>query len=259
MTDKLTIKQIKAELKQHYSNELVASLTADRRIGVQKLVQQAQRWQARQQIAQQKFAQRFVYEKKFWQAGKQLVAGIDEVGRGPLAGPVVAAAVILPHDFSILAVNDSKQLSSHLREELSSQILATALAVGIGVADNQQIDQLNIYQATRIAMKQAVAALKILPQQLIIDAMQIETAIPQLKLIKADAKSNSVAAASIVAKVWRDHLMAEYDKIYSGYGFAQNVGYGTAQHLAALKSQGITPIHRLSFAPVAKVAKNFSD
>ncbi|WP_281164953.1 ribonuclease HII [Liquorilactobacillus sicerae] len=259
MANKLTIKQIKAKLKQHYSTELVASLAADPRIGVQRLVLQARRLQEKQQAVQQKFAQRFVYEQKFWQAGKQLVAGIDEVGRGPLAGPVVAAAVILPHDFSILEVNDSKQLSPHLREKLSHKILAEALAVGIGIADNRQIDQLNIYQATRIAMKKAVANLKIQPQQLIIDAMQIETAIPQLKLIKADAKSNSVAAASIVAKVWRDRLMVSYDEIYPGYGFAKNAGYGTAQHLAALKNQGITPIHRLSFAPVAKVAKNFSD
>lgn len=254
--NKLTVEQIKTQLAENYSDKLLASLMHDSRKSVLRLVKQAQKKQLKLKKAQQAFEQRFFYEKKFWAAGQELVAGIDEVGRGPLAGPVVAAAVILPHDFDLLQVNDSKQLTRHLREKLYRQIFERAVAIGIGVADNQLIDQINIYQATRIAMKKAVAELEVKPQQLIIDAMQIDCRqIPQLKLIKGDAKSNSVAAASIVAKVWRDQLMASYAETYPGYGFAQNAGYGTAQHLTALKRYGVTPIHRLSFAPVAQYLK----
>ena len=191
-------------------------------------------------------------ERSFWNQGIEFVAGIDEVGRGPLAGPVVSAAVVLPHDFYLVDVNDSKQLSEKKREELYKQILEQAIAVGVGVADAHEIDELNIYQATRKAMLQAVQSLQVQPQQLIIDAMEIDTSIPQLKLIKGDAKSASVSAASIVAKEYRDHLMQFYDCIYPGYDFGHNVGYGTKTHLQGLQQNGITPTHRQSFEPVRK-------
>ncbi len=156
----------------------------------------------------------FFYERKYRQEGHQLIAGVDEVGRGPLAGPVVTCAVILPEDFDVIEVNDSKQLSDHQREQLYPQILDQAIAVGVGMQSAQQIDQLNIYQATRVAMLQAVTQLRVQPDQLLIDAMQIDSDIPQLKLIHGDAKSVSIGAASIVAKVFRDHLMQSYDVLY---------------------------------------------
>ncbi|MFT9213966.1 ribonuclease HII [Liquorilactobacillus ghanensis] len=249
MKNELTVKDIKKILNDQPTEQQLERFKNDPRKGVQHLLQQFYQKLLRRQEKQQAFALRFKYEKSFWDAGK-LVAGIDEVGRGPLAGPVVAAAVILPQDFAIYQVNDSKQLSRKLREELYPQILLQAQAVGIGVADNRLIDKINIYQATRVAMKKAVNSLNLMPQQLIIDAMQIDSDIPQLKLIKGDAQSNSVAAASIVAKVWRDHLMEFYDHLYPGYDFAANAGYGTKAHLAGLKAQGVTPIHRLTFTPV---------
>ena len=162
------------------------------------------------------------------------------------------AAVILPHDFNLVAVNDSKQLSAPLREHLYGQILSQAVAVAVGTASNELIDRINIYEATRVAMKEAVDHLAVTPSHLIVDAMQVPVVLPQERLIKGDAKSASVAAASIVAKVFRDRLMQFYDELYPGYGFGQNAGYGTKEHLAGLDCQGVTPIHRRTFSPVAK-------
>lgn len=230
------------------------SLRADDRKGAQQLYQQIQRRLAKQAAAEAAFQERLHYERPFWARGER-VAGVDEVGRGPLAGPVITCAAILPPDFDVPLVNDSKQLTPKERERLYPIILAKAEAVSIGVASPQLIDQLNIYQATRVAMQRAVLGLGIAPQHLIVDAMQIPVDLPQTRLIKGDAKSASVAAASIVAKVFRDHLMVSYDRLYPGYGFAQNAGYGTAEHLTGLADRGVTPIHRRSFAPV-KAALN---
>lgn len=176
------------------------------------------------------------------------ICGIDEVGRGPLAGPVVAGAVILPKDCRILYVNDSKKLSEKKREELDRIIRREAVAVGIGQMDAEVIDKINILQATYAAMRDAVSSLSVKPDLLLNDAVRIpEVDIRQVPIIKGDAKSISIASASIVAKVYRDHLMEEYDASYPGYGFAGNKGYGSAAHIEALKKIGPCPIHRRSF------------
>ena len=176
------------------------------------------------------------------------IAGIDEVGRGPFAGPVYAAAVILPKDEEILYLNDSKKLSEKKREELYDVIMDKAVAVGIGCRDNNRIDEINILQATFEAMQDAVKHLKVKPDLLLNDAVIIpKIDIEQVKIIKGDAKSVSIAAASIIAKVTRDRYMTKIDKEYPGYGFAKNKGYGTSEHIKALKELGPTPLHRRSF------------
>lgn len=187
-----------------------------------------------------------VFEKEY--SDHQAICGIDEVGRGPFAGPVVAGAVILPKDHPILYLNDSKKLSEKKREELYEVILKEAVATGIGMASPARIDEINILQATYEAMRQAIGNLKVKPDLLLNDAVTIpEVVIPQVPIIKGDAKSVSIAAASIVAKVTRDRLMEEYDKVLPGYGFASNKGYGSAEHIKALQTLGPTPIHRRSF------------
>ncbi|MBP5332311.1 MAG: ribonuclease HII [Lachnospiraceae bacterium] len=187
------------------------------------------------------------YEHRY-EKSHQFIAGIDEVGRGPFAGPVYAAAVILPRDEEILYLNDSKKLSEKKREELYDVIMEKAVAVGIGFRDNKRIDEINILQATFEAMQDAVKNLKVKPDLLLNDAVIIpKIDIEQVKIIKGDAKSVSIAAASIIAKVTRDRYMTELDKEYPGYGFAKNKGYGTAEHIRALKEYGPTPVHRASF------------
>ncbi|AUJ29833.1 ribonuclease HII [Liquorilactobacillus hordei] len=250
MDKRKSISEIKTLIANSPSQELLQELVNDTRKGVQNLLIQYQKREDKKQVELKKFRQRFNYEQAFWQEGKQLVCGVDEVGRGPLAGPVVAAAVILPHDFDLIEVNDSKQLTGKTRERLYSQIINQALSFSIGISDNYEIDTVNIYQAARIAMLRAVMGLSLKPQQLIIDAMEIDSPIEQLKLIKADSKSVSVAAASIVAKVWRDHLMNFYDRLYPQYDFKSNDGYGTRKHLDALNIYGVTPLHRRSFEPI---------
>lgn len=187
-----------------------------------------------------------VYEKEYESHG--WVCGIDEVGRGPLCGPVVASAVILPKDCQILYLNDSKKLSEKKREELYDVIMEQAIAVGIGMASPERIDEINILQATYEAMRQAIGALKVKPAVLLNDAVTIPgIEIPQIPIIKGDAKSVSIAAASIIAKVTRDRMMVEYDRIYPGYELASNKGYGTKVHMEALKTIGPCEIHRRSF------------
>lgn len=186
------------------------------------------------------------YEKEYSMC--EYICGIDEVGRGPLAGPVVAGAVILPKDVTILYLNDSKKLSEKKRELLYDEIMEKAIATGIGMASPARIDEINILQATYEAMREAISNLKIRPDILLNDAVTIpEVDIPQVPIIKGDAKSVSIAAASIIAKVTRDHLMVEYDKVLPGYDFASNKGYGTKAHIVGLKELGPTPIHRQSF------------
>ncbi len=187
-----------------------------------------------------------VYEHKFEDRG--ILCGIDEVGRGPLSGPVVAAAVILPTDHRILYLNDSKKLSEKKREQLYDVIMDEAAAVGIGMVPPARIDEINILQATYEAMREAIGRLNIKPDLLLNDAVTIpEVPIPQVAIIGGDRKSVSIAAASIVAKVTRDRMMVEYEDMFPGYKFAKNKGYGTAEHIAALKELGPCPIHRKSF------------
>ena len=187
------------------------------------------------------------YERQYEALG--YVCGIDEVGRGPLAGPVVAGAVILPKDCKILYLNDSKKLSAKKREELYDVIMEQAVSVGIGYNSPERIDEINILNATYEAMREAVSKLSVKPDVLLNDAVTIPgiNDIKQVPIIKGDAKSVSIAAASIVAKVTRDRLMVEYSKLYPEYGFESNKGYGTAEHIEALKKYGKTPIHRNSF------------
>ncbi|MDF7638884.1 ribonuclease HII [Lactobacillus sp. ESL0791] len=249
----MTINEIKALLKDGKATaEELTAWSRDSRSGVQKLLAAYHSRQEKLQKKREAFLHRFGYEKKFWEK-HQLVAGVDEVGRGPLAGPVVTAAVILDENFDLLDVNDSKKLSPKQRLELYPLILQEAVSVGIGLKGPEVIDQINIYEADRLAMAQAVNALDKKPDVLIVDAMDVPVTIPQVRLIKGDSKSNSVAAASIIAKVFRDRLMADYAKIYPQYDFAHNAGYGTATHIAALKKYGPTPIHRKTFAPVSEL------
>lgn len=223
---------------------------SDERKGVQKIIEQTRNRLAKEKMLQEHFQEMTRYEKSAKQQGYKVIAGIDEVGRGPLAGPVVAAAVILPDDFDGVGINDSKQLSLKKREIFFDKIIAEALSVGIGVIDQEMIDQVNIYEATKLAMLEAVNNLSIPADYLLIDAMRLPIDIPQESIIKGDANSISIASASIIAKVTRDRLMVEYDKEFPGYGFAKNAGYGTKEHLEQLDREGITPIHRKSFEPI---------
>lgn len=251
----MTIKEVKELLSSNDVTEAqLAELEKDPRVGVQKLIVSYRKKQAKLLAKKEAFLERFSYEKQFWQKG-ELVAGVDEVGRGPLAGPVVTAAVIIDHNFDLLEVNDSKKLSPEKRLQLYPKILSEAVSVGIGVKSAAVIDHINIYEADRQAMAQAVKALDVKPDALLVDAMNVPIDIPQIELIKGDAKSNSIAAASIVAKVFRDKLMDDYDKIYPQYGFPRNAGYGTKEHIEALKKYGPTPIHRKTFAPVSDFFK----
>ena len=188
----------------------------------------------------------FAYERKYGQY--HYICGVDEVGRGPFAGPVVAAAVILPKDCDILYLNDSKKISEKKRDILYDEIYEKAVAVGIGMASEKVIDEINILQATYKAMQSAIEKLEVVPDLLLNDAVTIpEISIPQVPIIKGDAKSASIAAASIVAKVTRDRMMKEYDVVYPGYQFARNKGYGTKAHIEAIRAQGICEIHRRTF------------
>lgn len=235
---------LKAQPEDYAS--LIEKYKEDSRSGVQKLVEQLYK----KILAHEKELARTEamkeYEHKYEHLG--YICGIDEVGRGPLAGPVVAGAVILPQDCSILYLNDSKQLSAKKRDELYDVIMENAIAVGIGMASPKRIDEINILQATYEAMREAISKLSIVPQILLNDAVTIpQVTIPQVPIIKGDAKSVSIAAASIVAKVTRDRMMVEYDKVMPEYGFASNKGYGAAAHIEALKKYGPSPIHRASF------------
>lgn len=249
--EKETISAIKKRLASNdFTPDIWEFWCQDKRQGVQKLLKSYQSKQTKMAEKETAFLKRKAFERRLLKEGYHYVAGIDEVGRGPLAGPVVAAAVILPEDFHQVDVNDSKQLSEKRREELYSIIMEQALAVGIGIQSEQVIDEVNIYQATKLAMIESINNLCLKPDYLLLDAMTLDVDYPQESLIKGDAKSISIAAASIVAKVIRDKMMKEYDQLYPGYGFAKNAGYGTKDHLTGLEKMGPTPIHRKTFAPV---------
>ncbi len=244
------IGEIEEELKATADTELsefIRRYAADERAGVRTMLAQAQKRQEKYEKEILRIEALKVYERKY--ADYALICGIDEVGRGPLAGPVVAGAVILPKDCNILYINDSKKLSEKKREELYDVIMERAVATGIGMASPARIDEINILQATYEAMREAISKLDPQPDLLLNDAVTIpQVEIHQVPIIKGDAKSISIgAAASIIAKVTRDRLMVEYDKVMPEYGFASNKGYGSAAHIDALKKYGATPIHRRSF------------
>ena len=226
--------------------EYIPVWEADERAGVKKIAESAKKKiTAFEQEAARTYAMQ-EYERKH--ADCRYICGIDEVGRGPLAGPVVAAAVILPKDVDIYYLNDSKQLSAKKREQLYEEIMEKAVSVGIGYADEKCIDEINILQADYVAMRMALSKLTVTPDILLNDAVTIpEVTIPQESIIKGDAKSVSIAAASIVAKVTRDRYMVQMDSVYPGYDFASNKGYGSAKHIEALKTIGPCEIHRRTF------------
>lgn len=190
------------------------------------------------------------YENNLYKEGVTLIAGVDEVGRGPLIGPVVACACILPVNFYHKDIKDSKKLSEKKREEMYKIIKENALAIGLGIVSEKVIDEVNIYEATKIAMKEAIKNLNITPEHVLIDAMKLELNIPSTSIIKGDAKSESIAAASIIAKVTRDHMLDEMDKEYPMYDLKNNKGYGTKKHLEALQTYGPCKYHRVSYSPV---------
>ena len=226
--------------------ELIKEYSEDGRSGVQSLIKSAEKRLAALEKEKERIRKMQRYELEYSQY--TYICGIDEVGRGPLAGPVVAGAVILPKDCDILYLNDSKQLSEKKREELYDIIMEKAVATGLGYVEPERIDEINILQATYEAMRQAIDNLSVRPDLLLNDAVTIPLVdIRQIPIIKGDAKSISIAAASIIAKVTRDRLMVQYHDIFPEYGFASNKGYGAQMHLEALKKYGPTPIHRRSF------------
>lgn len=244
-----SISEIKKEFEQadrQSLRTLYEKYAEDNRAGVVSLIAKYKKQEEKLEAEKRRMENMYIYERKY--ADFQYICGIDEVGRGPLAGPVVAGAVILPKDCDILYLNDSKKLSEKMREELYDEIMEKAVATGIGLIGPGRIDEINILQATYEAMRMAISNLKVRPDLLLNDAVTIpEVDIRQVPIIKGDAKSASIAAASIIAKVTRDRLMVQYEEVLPGYGFASNKGYGSAAHIQALKEIGATPIHRQSF------------
>lgn len=249
---KETVEKI-GSIKEHLAHtateqlmEFVQAYESDSRAGVQKLVETARKRFDKLQQEKIRTESLKKYEKEY--DNYTYICGIDEVGRGPLAGPVVAGAVILPKDCKLLYLNDSKQLSEKKREELYDKIMEEAVAVAVGYASPARIDEINILQATYEAMREAISKLEVTPQILLNDAVTIpDVIIPQVPIIKGDAKSISIGAASIIAKVTRDRLMKEYAKLMPEYDFASNKGYGSSAHISALKKYGPSPIHRATF------------
>ena len=253
-----TIKEVKERLAMidELDHPLFEELILDGRAGVQAAISKRKRELQKQVDEDLRLEKMLAYEKELYAQGIDLIAGVDEVGRGPLAGPVVAAAVILPKACKIPGLNDSKKIPKSKHKEIYEAVLQNAIAIGIGIKDNQVIDQVNIYEATKLAMMEAIGQLEPQPQHLLIDAMKLDLPIPQTSIIKGDANSLSIAAASIVAKVTRDQMMEKFDREYPGYDFAKNAGYGTANHLAGLDQLGVTPIHRRSFEPVKSMCED---
>ncbi|MGD6775391.1 ribonuclease HII [Sutcliffiella horikoshii] len=235
------------------NDPFLLSIREDQRKGVQTLLK---RWEKKRLETQQlleQFEEMKKYERPLWDKGCRYIAGIDEVGRGPLAGPVVAAAVILPEDFHLPGLTDSKKLSAQKREHFFRYVKEHAISYGIGIIDSREIDQVNIYEATKLAMVQAVKDLHHTPEHLLIDAMKLDLDIEQTSIIKGDATSISIAAASVLAKETRDTYMKNLAKEFPDYGFDKNMGYGTPEHLLALQETGVTREHRQSFSPVKEM------
>ncbi|WP_204551915.1 ribonuclease HII [Bacillus ectoiniformans] len=246
-----SISEIKDRMKDIESEHdpLFMQWKEDHRKGVQQLIKSWYRAKEKQEQERELYQTMSLTENELKSKGISLIAGIDEVGRGPLAGPVIAAAVILPLDFYLPGLTDSKKVSEAKRNLFYEMITGQA-DVGIGIIEPDEIDRINIYEATKQAMIQAIGNLKQAPEHLLIDAMKLDLPTPQTSIIKGDAKSVSIAAASIIAKVTRDRLMADYAEVYPEYRFEKNMGYGTKDHLEGLDQYGPCTIHRKSFAPV---------
>jgi ribonuclease HII len=251
--NEMTIREIEQLLfheKSSISEKRLRQLESDERKGVQIAVHKYRKQQEKELALIEKYDNLQEYERSLYRKGIQYIAGIDEVGRGPLAGPVIAAAVILPANVKLIGIDDSKKITSEKREYFYHQILEQSISVGVGIISAQDIDEINIYQASILAMKIAIGKLSVTPEHLLVDALALPIDIPQTSIIKGDGKSVSIAAGSIVAKVTRDRLMKNLDKTYPQYGFARNMGYGTKEHLNALEEYGPIGEHRRSFAPV---------
>lgn len=247
----MKIAEVKELLAGEPTEQQLAELVQDERSGVQKLVASYYKRQEKLQAAKQRFYEMQALERECYAAGQQLVAGVDEAGRGPLAGPLVIAAVILPQDVFINGLNDSKQLSAAKRDLLYEEIMAKALDIEVNIVSVSNIDELNIYAATQQGMAQVIENLHCKPQTALIDAMPLRLPDIEVKsIIHGDALSVSIAAASIIAKVTRDRIMERLDEVYPAYGFAHNKGYGSAAHMQALAEQGATRWHRRSYEPV---------
>jgi ribonuclease HII len=247
----LSIKELESIVMQNSFNNdqnILKAMSLDKRKGVQKLLEKFFRCQADRKKMLLKQEMLLIEERKLWQQGYQKVAGIDEAGRGPLAGPVIAACVILPKDVVIEGIDDSKKLSPIRREELYDIIMVKALSIGIGRIEPHIIDTKNVLNASIYAMKQALLNMSAAPDYLLIDAVKWEDdTVPHLSMIKGDARSQSIAAASIIAKVTRDKEMMYWHKQFPEYGFDKHKGYGTTEHIRAIESKGLCPIHRRSF------------
>jgi ribonuclease HII len=251
----LTTKEVQAKLSEitNESDPFLEKCRTDSRKGVQQLVEKWLKKYKQEKMNEQQFYNMLSYERKARKRGFQLIAGIDEVGRGPLAGPVVAAAVILKEDCYIPGLTDSKKLSAAMRDKFYELIKENALDIGIGIITPEVIDKVNIYEATKLAMKSAIKDLTLQPDYLLLDAMKLDVPIEQDSIIKGDAKSVTISASSVIAKVTRDRMMMDLDKKIPQYGFGQHMGYGTQYHLSAMKTHGITEHHRKSFAPVREL------
>ncbi len=242
---------IKELLSTEVATEVVEALAVDSRVGVQKLVASYWKRQEKEQIAREQFYERTAYERQFRSKGYKLIAGVDEAGRGPLAGPLTVAAVILPEDVYIAGLNDSKQLSASKREQLYDEIVEKAMAISLNIVGPAEIDSYNIYRATQLSMQKVIEHLAIKPDMALIDAMPVNSEqVPTYSLVHGDALSVSIAAASIIAKVARDRIMVALDGKYPEYGFAGNKGYGSGSHMEAIRVHGATKWHRRSYEPI---------
>ena len=252
-----TIKEVKEQLAilRDLDDPRWASFEEDSRTGVQAAIRKRRKAILAELAEEERLETLLNYEKSLYARGIELIAGVDEVGRGPLAGPVVAAAVILPKLCRKKGLNDSKKIPKSKHEAIYNQVMKEAVAVGIGIKDNYVIDDVNIYEATKLAMIEAIEKLNPQPEHLLIDAMNLDLPIEQTSIIKGDANSLSIAAASIAAKVTRDKMMADYEQEFPGYAFAKNAGYGTKEHLSGIDKFGVTPIHRRSFEPIKSIIK----
>ena len=247
----MTISEIREILLGSPSEEFLAELELDSRVAVKKLLQAYHKRVEKAALERERFHKMLSYERNYYEEGAKLIAGVDEAGRGPLAGPLVIAAVIMPQEFFISGLNDSKQISASKRDKLYDEILQKALSVSVNIVSISNIDELNIYRATQQGMAEVLLHLDKQPDVALIDAMPVEAGdIKTVSLVHGDALSASIAAASIIAKVTRDRIMEKLDALYPAYKFANNKGYGSKEHMQAIDMEGVTEWHRRSYEPV---------
>lgn len=247
----MTISEIREILLGSPSEEFLAELELDSRVAVKKLLQAYHKRIEKAALERERFHKMLSYERQYYDEGAKLIAGVDEAGRGPLAGPLVIAAVVMPQEFFISGLNDSKQISASKRDKLYDEILQKALSVSVNIVSISNIDELNIYRATQQGMAEVLLHLDKQPDVALIDAMPVEAGdIKTVSLVHGDALSASIAAASIIAKVTRDRIMEKLDTLYPAYKFANNKGYGSKDHMQAIDQDGVTEWHRRSYEPV---------